>query len=284
MNPEPDHRWPAPAKLNLFLRVTGRRPDGYHTLQTLFQLLDWGDEVRIRKQRSPRIERSGADYGVSAEEDLVVRAARLLQEAAGCGQGAEIGVVKRIPLGSGLGGGSSDAATVLLVLNRLWDCRLNLDELAELGARLGADVPVFVRGHSALAEGVGERLRPVGLGRRHYVLVFPGISVSTAEIFADPDLPRDSVPLDPQRAMAGEGGNDCEQVVRRRYPKIAAVLDDLQRWGRPRLTGTGSAIFIPQPSGEQAESTARSLKTLYNVRAVRGVDRSALHERLDAGG
>lgn len=274
-------RWPAPAKINLFLHVTGRRPDGYHELQTLFQLLDWGDDVGIRITEGPAITRGGADYPVPADEDLAIRAARLLQREAGCGRGAEIRVYKRIPLGSGLGGGSTDAATVLVVLNRLWHCGLGLPELARLGIRLGADVPVFVHGHSALGTGVGDRLRPVSLGLRHYVLVFPGIAIGTREVFNDPGLARNSTPIGLPEALAGAGRNDCEAVVRRRYPAMAELLERLERWGQPRMTGTGSGIFLPMRSAEEAIGAAREMKTTYNVRAVSGVDRSPLHDRLD---
>jgi 4-diphosphocytidyl-2-C-methyl-D-erythritol kinase len=274
--------WPAPAKINLFLHVTGRRPDGYHDIQTLFQLLDWGDDVRIRLTRTPVILRAAADYGVAESEDLVVRAAKLLQSETGCRQGAEIEVIKHVPLGSGLGGGSSDAATVLLVLNRLWDCGLSRNELASLGRTLGADVPVFIHGHSAMAEGVGDVLRPVSLGERNYLLVFPGISVSTQEVFADAGLPRNSQPISLAAALAGEGRNDCEPVVRKRFPAIARAMEALEKWGKPVMTGTGSAIFVPMRDKKSAMSAASAIKTLYNVRAVRGVDVSALQKMLDS--
>jgi len=274
--------WPAPAKINLFLHVTGRRADGYHELQTLFQLLDWGDEISIRVTADGEIDREPADYPVSREDDLVVRAARALQRHTNGTRGAVIGVHKKVPLGSGLGGGSSDAATVLLALNHLWGCGLDLASLADLAVRLGADVPLFVRGHTALATGIGDRLEPVELGRRHYVLVFPGLSIATATVFADPDLPRNSAPLSLAEALSGKGHNDCEFVVRQRYPEMATALVTLARWGRPVMTGTGSAIFIVMDSEDQAMSAAREIKSLYNVRAVNGVDRSPLHEMLDA--
>jgi 4-diphosphocytidyl-2-C-methyl-D-erythritol kinase len=275
--------WPAPAKLNLFLHVTGRRRDGYHELQTLFQLLDWGDQLRIRPLERPDIRRSGPDFGVPEEEDLVVRAARLLQSETGSRQGAEISVFKNIPMGSGMGGGSSDAATTLLVLNRLWECGLDLDQLAELGLRLGADVPVFVHGRSAMATGVGERLVPVELGRRYYVLVFPGISISTPGVFGDPDLKRDSELLDVEDALSGKGRNDCEAVVRQRFPVMESVFKKLAPWGKPMMTGTGSGIFIPEKNTERANSTAQCIKSLYNSRAASGVDHSPLHEKLYTG-
>ena len=274
--------WPAPAKINLFLHVTGRRPDGYHEIQTLFQLLDWGDEITLRITPDGVIARESGDYPVAEAEDLTVRAARALQQASGCKQGARISVHKNVPLGSGLGGGSSDAATVLLALNRLWDCGLDRAALADLGVALGADVPLFVHGRSAMATGIGDRLEPVMLGSRHYVLVFPALSIATRDVFADADLPRDSRAISLAEALAGCGNNDCETVVRKRYPAMAAALEILERWGRPVMTGTGSGIFLRMESQEKAMSAAREIKTLYNVRAVNGVDRSPLHEMLDA--
>ena len=276
--------WPAPAKLNLFLHITGRRADGYHSLQTLFQILDWGDDIRIRVTGSPRIRRLNASYDVAEQDDLVVRAASLLQRETAARQGAEIEVIKRVPMGAGLGGGSSDAATVLLVLNRLWQCGLSHRELAKLAACLGADVPVFIHGHSALAEGIGERLQSVQLGERHYLLVLPGIAISTAEIFSAPELVRDSAHISLPEALAGKGHNDCEAVVRARYPDMAGMLEGLRKWGRPMMTGTGSGIFIEMKNEQQANSAAQALKSLYNVRAVRGVDCSPLHQKLDSDG
>jgi 4-diphosphocytidyl-2-C-methyl-D-erythritol kinase len=272
--------WPAPAKINLFLHVCGRRQDGFHDLQTLFQLLDWGDEIQIRPTNDRRISRAPVDYGVDESDDLVVQAANLLQAETGCRQGAEISVLKRVPPGSGLGGGSSDAATVLLVLNRMWNCGLGLCELVELGCRLGADVPVFIHGQSAMAEGIGERLEPVRLGKRHYVLVFPDISISTRDVFSDAGLTRDSSPISLSAALAGEGRNDCEAVVRNRFTEFATIIDRLEKWGRPVMTGTGSAIFIEMNDRKSAKSAAKEIKTLYNVRAVRGLDTSPLHKLL----
>lgn len=282
--PIPECAWPAPAKINLFLHVTGRRPDGYHELQTLFQLLDWGDRVRVALRQDGRIRRTGADYAVAEADDLSVRAARLLKQHCGTTLGADLSVEKTIPLGSGLGGGSSDAATVLLVLNRLWGCDLGLDELAALGASLGADVPVFVLGRSALATGIGDRLQPVKLGSRHYVLIFPGISISTADVFNAPELRRDSPTLSPLEILAGEGRNDCEAVVRQRFPAMEAAMQAVLPWGRPVMTGTGSTLFIPMNDKKQAKSAAREIKSLYNTRAVTGLDCSPVHEKLYPGG
>jgi 4-diphosphocytidyl-2-C-methyl-D-erythritol kinase len=270
--------WPAPAKLNLFLHVTGRREDGYHDIQTLFQLIDWCDELRVDIDQSGRISRTVGDYGVPEEKDLMVRAARLLREEAGIHAGAALGIRKRIPVGAGLGGGSSDAATVLLALNRIWRCGLTVAELAGLGRRLGADVPLFVHGRSALAEGVGDRLRPVALGDRHYVLVLSPIAVSTASAFADPDLERDAPLLGLADALSGAGRNVFQPIMARRHPDLGDTLRELRRWGEPRLTGTGSCIFLSMPDEGAAKRTAQDLKCRYNVRAVRGLDWSPVVE------
>lgn len=274
-------RWPAPAKLNLFLHVLGRRSDGYHELQTLFQILDWGDELEIEADSSGEIRRVFANYDVAEEQDLVTRAARLLQRECGVRLGARIGVFKNIPAGAGLGGGSSDAATVLVALNRLWGCRLAIEDLAALGLQLGADVPVFVHGHSAMAGGVGENLYPVELGERYYVLVFPRRHLSTQEVFSAPGLKRDSQAIELPAALRGEGRNDCEAVVRQRCPDIDRLMTELAPWGRPRLTGTGSAVFLSYGEEALAMSTAQKLKSHYNVRAVSGVDRSPLRDYLE---
>lgn len=279
--PEPEgHWWPAPAKLNLFLHVTGQRPDQYHTLQTLFQILDWGDEVNIRPTSKPTIVRRCADYAVPEGDDLVVQAAQLLRASTGCEFGAELEVRKQIPMGAGLGGGSSDAATVLLVLNRLWACNLSLDELAKLGLQLGADVPVFLCGNTAMAAGIGEQLEPVSLGERFYLLVLPPFQLSTAEVFSDIHLKRNSAAISVADALAGKGRNDCEAVARRLRPELSAVFTELANYGQPRMSGTGSAVFVEMCSAEAASSAASELKCRYNVRAVGGLDQSPLQKRL----
>lgn len=273
-------RWPAPAKLNLFLHVTGRREDGYHDIQTLFQLIDFADELRIEVDASGEITRSGDDCGVPQNEDLVVRAARLLRRHTGARGGAVIRVRKRIPVGAGLGGGSSDAATTLLVLNRLWDTGLDIDELAQLGRQLGADVPLFIHGRSAMAGGVGDRLEPVALGRRHYVLVLSPVAVSTAAAYAHPDLERSLPLLSRAEALAGAGRNVFTPVIARSHPELARTWAELRHWGEPRLSGTGSCTFLPMADEAAARRTAQDLKCRYNVRAVRGLDRSPVHEML----
>ena len=272
--------WPAPAKLNLFLHVTGRRPDGYHELQTLFQLIDLCDTVAIQVREDGRIERCAGPAQIAADEDLTVRAAQALQTAAGARLGASIRVIKRIPIGGGLGGGSSDAATALLALNRLWGCGLSPGALAELGLPLGADVPVFVRGFSAWAEGVGERLEPVTLPERWYVIIRPGVSVSTREVFQSPELTRNS-PLITIRAFFESGGrNDCELVVRAKWPEVAEALDWLGHHAPARLTGTGSCIFASVASPGEAERIAARVPDKWRSFVARGLNVSPLHALL----
>ncbi len=274
--------WPAPAKLNLFLHVVGRRPDGYHQLQTLFQLLDLADTVSVALREDGTIERAAASYGVSAEEDLAVRAARALKSATGTPRGASLRVTKRIPVGGGLGGGSSDAATVLVALNNLWGCGLSLDELAALGLPLGADVPVFVQGSSAWAEGVGEQLTPVELPEAWYVIIHPGVAVGTREIFQSPELTRNS-PLLTIRAFFESGGrNDCEPVVRAQAPAVAEALTWLGRFAPARLTGTGACVFAACASAIDAERLAARVPDCWTSYVARGLNRSPLHGRLAA--
>ena len=241
--------WPAPAKLNLFLHVTGRRPDGYHTLQTLFQFLDVGDDLLFDVTRDGRIARANSLPGVPEDRDLCVRAARLLQAASGSTQGAVIHLDKRLPLGGGLGGGSSDAATTLLALNELWGCGLATDVLAALGLKLGADVPVFVHGHAAWAEGVGEILTPAEPPERWVVVLAPAVSVSTAQVFAAFDRELDLTPYSPAITIrdfhAGRGRNDLEPVVRRLYPEVDNALKWLGNFGDARMTGSGACVFLP---------------------------------------
>ena len=276
----PETHWPAPAKLNLFLHVTGRRVDGYHELQTLFQLIDLADTLCVSVRGDGQIDRPAGPPGVPPEADLVVRAARTLKAATGTALGASLRVSKRIPMGGGLGGGSSDAATALLVLNELWDCGLAVEELAALGLPLGADVPVFVQGFSAWGEGVGERLTPVTLPETWYVIVHPGVAVSTASVFQSPELTRNS-PLITIRAFFESGGrNDCEPVVRAQAPEVADALDWLAREAPARLTGTGSCVFAACASAVAAERLAARVPDRWRSYVARGLNRSPLHERL----
>jgi 4-diphosphocytidyl-2-C-methyl-D-erythritol kinase len=276
-------RWPAPAKLNLFLHVTGRRADGYHELQTLFQLVDLTDTISITVRPDGRLERPQGPREVPPEADLTLRAARALKEATGTPLGATIHVHKRIPLGAGLGGGSSDAATTLLALNELWECGLDLADLARLGLPLGADVPVFVQGSSAWAEGVGERLTPVELPERWYLIIYPGVGVSTGEVFQSPELTRNS-PLITIRAFFDSGGrNDCEPVVRARAPEVADALDWLARFAPARMTGTGACVFAAFGSAAEAERLAAQVPDRWMSFVARGLNTSPAHEQLPHG-
>ncbi len=280
-DPNPWSHWPAPAKLNLFLHVTGRRPDGYHALQTVFQLLDWGDRISLRLRRDGQILRHGGIDGVAAEDDLAVRAARLLADRAAAVGGVDIAIDKRIPMGAGLGGGSSDAATVLMVLNRLWELGLDVDTLAELGQTLGADVPVFVRGHSAWAEGVGEVLTPLELETAWYVVLNPRCHVSTAELFAAPELTRD---MPAATISAFKNGaikdNVFEPLVCSRHPQVAAAIEWLSAFAPARLTGTGAAAFAAFASRDAAREVAKACPDGVSAIVAEGVDHSPLLKTL----
>ena len=276
--------WPAPAKLNLFLHVVGRRADGYHDLQTLFQLIDLCDSIGLAPRADGRIERVEGMAEVPPEADLAVRAARLLQQATGCTLGADIAVRKRIPAGGGLGGGSSDAATVLRVLDRLWGVGLGRDELAALGLTLGSDVPVFLHGSSAWAEGRGKLLEPVALPERWYLLIHPGVAVSTAAIFQAPELTRNS-PLITIRAFFQAGSrNDCEPIVRRRHPEVDAALRWLTARTEARMSGTGACVFAGFDSAEDAGRIAAAVPDRWRSWVVRGLNRSPLEALLAAAG
>jgi 4-diphosphocytidyl-2-C-methyl-D-erythritol kinase len=285
-------RWPSPAKLNLFLRITGRRPDGYHELQTVFQFLDLGDEIAFEPAPRGRIELAENLPGVPAANHLCTRAAALLRRHAGA-VGVRIRLSKRIPMGAGLGGGSSNAATTLVALNRIWGLDLPVEALAELGLGLGADVPVFVRGLAAWGEGVGERLTPVRPPEPWYVVVFPGVRVPTPEIFNATDLTRNSPPLKIPRSLSDPGvappsiqallalaGNDCEAVVRRRHPEVGEALDWLSGVTEARMTGTGSAVFGPFARRVEAERAADTAPPRWWVAVARGVNESPLRRHL----
>ena len=254
---------PAPAKLNLFLLVTGRRPDGYHTLQTVFRFIDRADRLTFRLRDDGQIRRTSDLPGVEEKDDLTVRAARLLQEATACKLGADLAIDKMLPMGGGLGGGSSDAATALLALNRLWNLRLRRQELQTLGLKLGADVPVFVFGQNAFAEGIGDELQRVDLAPSWYLVLVPPVAVSTAAVFADPELTRSTTPVTIRAFSEGcdrrgvLGRNDLEAVVCRRYPEVANHLQWLRQFGPAALTGSGACVFCPFDS----ETAARSVLT-----------------------
>lgn len=268
--------WPAPAKLNLFLHITGRRMDGYHELQTLFQFIDFGDELRFRVDGSGVVRRREALAGVAEEADLTVRAARLLQAETGCAQGVEIHIDKRLPMGGGLGGGSSDAATTLVALNRLWGLGLSEDRLAALGLQLGADVPVFVHGRAAWAEGVGERLQFVDLPEPWFVILQPDAHVVTAGLFANPQLTRDLQPIKMRDYLAGDGRNVFEPLVRAVYPDVDAALVWLNARAAGRMTGTGACVFAAFEREAQARDVAAQAAGRWRAIVARGCNRSPL--------
>ncbi len=274
--------WPAPAKLNLLLRVVGRRADGYHLLQTVFQFLDVADELMFRPRDDGVVRLLNPLPGVSEEQDLTVRAARLLQQETGVTAGVEIALRKRLPMGGGLGGGSSDAATVLTALNQLWGLGLEKERLARLGLRLGADVPVFVHGHSAWAEGVGEEITPLELPPAWYLVLTPACHVSTAEIFGDPDLTRDSARIKIADFLSGSRENDCLPVVARRYPPVAEAMDWLGQFAEPRLTGTGASVFAVFEREQAAREALQQKPRDCTGFVARGLNRSPLLERLEA--
>lgn len=269
--------WPAPGKLNLMLRVVGRRADGYHLLQTVFQFIDFGDQLRFRARADGRVTRAAPLAGVPESDDLVVRAAKLLQRASGCDLGVEIELVKRLPMGGGLGGGSSDAATVLVALDRLWHLGWGEERLAELGLSLGADVPVFVRGRAAWAEGIGDRLVPLDLPEPWYVVLIPSCRVSTREIFAVPELTRDMPRITIADFLAGNNENTCLPVVRARYPAVASAMDWLSRYAQARLTGTGACVFGVFELQSRALEVLDGAPTGWKGFVTQGKNRSPLY-------
>ena len=278
---------PAPAKLNLFLHVVGRRPDGYHLLQTLFRFIDLHDTLHFSLREDGAVRRTNAVEGVAEEQDLCVRAARLLQSETGCALGADITVEKRIPMGGGLGGGSSDAATTLIALNRLWSLGLPRPRLMELGLRLGADVPVFIFGENAFAEGVGEELQAYPLADAWYVVLFPPVHVPTAEIFAHPELTRDTVSIT-MRALAKRQfeqqlRNDLQSVVCGLYPEVGRYITWLGNFGKammtgPRMTGSGACVFAEFASRSRAEAVLRQLPHGMRGVVAQGLARHPLHD------
>ncbi len=276
--------WPAPAKLNLMLRVTARRADGYHLLQTVFQLLDIGDELIINPLSSGEIKRVNPIAGVDEQDDLTLRAAKQLKQVTGSSMGVVLSVRKRLPMGAGLGGGSSNAATVLYALNHLWQTGLSVDELATIGLTLGADVPVFVKGASAWAEGVGEQLVPIALPDRWFLVLLPGVHVTTAEVFSDPTLTRNSAAITIRafldKQLDGVVQNDCQAVVVKRYPEIGKALNWLEANAVSRsigMTGTGSSLFAVFIDECSARDVLEKIPTPWTGFVARGVNTSPLH-------
>ena len=278
--------WPAPAKLNLFLHITGRRDDGYHLLQTVFVILDYGDGLSYKVTDDGEIRRlyaEGVMADVPFEKDLIVRAAQLLQQFSGCRQGVEIDLQKRLPMGGGLGGGSSDAATTLVALNKLWNLGLSIDELAQLGLQLGADVPVFVRGQTAWAEGVGEQIEPIEVKEMWYLVIIPPITVSTDEIFSDSQLIRDTSAITIRDFLAGHTvANTLEAVVEKGYPAVVEALDWLRQYTPARMTGSGACVFAAFEDKVQAEELKAKMPEGWKGFIARGVNRSPLLKLADS--
>jgi len=270
-------RWPAPAKLNLFLHIVGRRPDGYHELQTVFQLLDFGDEIGIEPTDDGEVVRLTGPAEVAPDDDLAVRAARALRVASGSKRGARLHVRKRIPLGGGLGCGSADAATVLLALNHLWQTGLSRTELRQLGLQLGADVPVFVFGRSAFAQGVGEVLEPWTPAPASYVVLTPPVHVSTPAIFAHPGLTRDTPAVTIAALSEGFGHNDLEPIACGLNPEVAAYLGWLKQWGDARMTGSGACVFAAFPDRATAEQVFARRTGPMSGFVAEGVDQHPLY-------
>jgi 4-diphosphocytidyl-2-C-methyl-D-erythritol kinase len=273
---------PAPAKLNLWLHIIGRRPDGYHELETVFQFLDHADELTFALREDGVIRLHTDIEAVPHDSNLIVRAARKLQAQSGTTLGADIWLTKVLPMGGGIGGGSSDAATTLLALAHLWQLGWDEDRLAAVGLSLGADVPVFVRGHAAFAQGVGEQLTPVDPDEPWYVVLVPQVSVSTAEIFSHPQLTRDSLPLKMRPVPEGNSRNDCQRVVEQRYPEVRNALNSLGKFTEARLTGTGSCVFGAFPSKAEADKVLALLSATQTGFVAKGSNISMLHRKLQS--
>ncbi|MDH5370498.1 MAG: 4-(cytidine 5'-diphospho)-2-C-methyl-D-erythritol kinase [Gammaproteobacteria bacterium] len=268
----------APAKLNLFLHITGQREDGYHLLQTVFQFLDYADTIQLSSREDREINRLSELKGVLAEEDLVVKAAKLLQQHCDCCLGVDISVDKQLPMGGGLGGGSSNAASVLVGLNHLWECGLSQDELMQLGVQLGADVPVFIFAQSAWAEGVGERLEGLDLPEKWFLVLKPKINVSTAKVFANSQLRRDCATITIRDFLAGQTENVCEKPVREMYPEVDQALKDLAKYSESRLTGTGACVFAAFDNREQADKALTELSEKWDGFVAKGMNQTPLRD------
>ena len=281
MNSETRVRFPAPAKLNLFLHITGRRENGYHELQTIFQMLDKCDyldfEIRQDQQLSLHSELNKL---VASSDNLILKAAKLLQQHTKTAYGADIYLEKNLPMGGGIGGGSSDAATTLLALNQLWNTKISTDELAEIGLKLGADVPVFIRGFTAFAEGVGEKLDPIPLPEKWFVVLTPDVHISTAEIFSAPDLKRDTAKITTEQIFSCEWKNDCQPLVVNQYPQVAKALAWLIEYAPSRMTGTGACVFAEFDNEQQALDVFAKLPSDLSGFVAKGLNRSPLLDRL----
>ncbi|MFL2530975.1 MAG: 4-(cytidine 5'-diphospho)-2-C-methyl-D-erythritol kinase [Porticoccaceae bacterium] len=272
---------PSPAKLNLFLHILDRREDGYHNLQTLFQLLDYGDQLSFSINKQPEINVISDLKDVKPQDNLVFKAARALQQTTNCSWGCEIQLAKKIPMGAGLGGGSSNAATTLVGLNSLWQCNLSHDQLAEIGSDLGADIPVFVKGLSAFAEGIGDKLTPISLNPIWYLVITPKIKVSTEQIFCHSELTRNA-PAIKIRALSEElYRNDCQSVVETLYPEVKQVSDWLKRYGNPLMTGTGASVYCRFDSQQEAKKAQQTVPNSWSSFVAKGINQSPLHKQLE---
>lgn len=271
----------APAKLNLCLKITGRRDDGYHLLQSLFQLLDFGDTLHFAARSDTEITLHTPFDGVAPQDNLIVRAAFALRAATDTRHGVDIHCDKRLPMGGGIGGGSSNAATTLLALNHLWQTGLSANVLSEIGLALGADVPVFVRGRTAWAEGVGEKLTPVEMPEDWFVVIHPGVSVATREIFSHQQLTRNSRPIKIAAFLEQGAGNDCENVVKSLYPEVKNALDWLSQFAPAQLTGTGSCLFARFADEASAREVFSNRPASYSGFVARGVNVSPSHSALN---
>ncbi len=272
--------WPSPAKLNLFLHINRRREDGYHELQSVFQMLSYGDEIAFCITDNDAIELVTSIEGVADSDNLIIKAAKLLQQHCGVNKGCQIHLRKRLPMGGGIGGGSSNAATTLRVLNHLWQCNLSIQTLADIGLALGADVPVFVHGNTAFAEGVGENLVPIEIPSKHYLVVFPNCHVATGTVFNHPDLPRHSAKIALGDYAFDTTQNDCQQIVTECYPEVANLLQWLIHYAPSRMTGTGACVFAVFDSAAEAQKVLQQVPAKWHGFVAQGVDKSTLIDAL----
>ena len=271
----------SPAKINLFLHIIGQRSDGYHNLETIFQLLDFGDTLSFSERADTRINLSSNKNDIPRNDNLIIRAAELLRQETGINKGCNILVNKIIPMGAGLGGGSSNSATTLLALNSLWNCGLSLDELSNLGQSLGSDIPVFVRGNSSFAESTGEILSPLKLPKKWFLVITPSCSISTQEIFSHPQLTRNSSPIKIRALPSGQCRNDCQEVVINEYPEVSEVLDWAAAFTDPLLTGTGSSVFCKFDNKEEARRVLKKVPTEWKGFVAQGINRSSVHQQVE---
>ncbi|AWH87527.1 4-(cytidine 5'-diphospho)-2-C-methyl-D-erythritol kinase [Limnobaculum parvum] len=268
--------WPSPAKLNLFLYINGRRPDGYHDLQTLFQFLDYSDTLNFILRQDQQIRLLTPISGVPDEQNLIVRAARMLQQFSDCHLGADISITKILPMGGGLGGGSSNAATVLVALNHLWKCGLTTEQLCKIGLTLGADVPVFIYGHAAFAEGVGEKLQPTQPKEKWYLVAHPGVHIPTPLIFNEPELVRNTPKRTLTTLLASPFSNDCEPIARKRFPEVEQLISWLLEYAPSRLTGTGACVFSEFDTQAAAVDVLKQAPEWLHGFVAQGVNTSPL--------